>query len=439
MYKKSRAKNTSRNNFKGGNRRKSGKKSPKKFINPEKFINLEVEKLEQKPHFDESVNFADFDFSEIILENLAKNGFKHPSEIQKIAIPLALAGRDIVGLSNTGTGKTIAFILPILNGLGAQKNPEKLDLRRESLEKSRKTAKKSALILAPTRELAQQISEEFKKFSEKSGVRSALLVGGMNIGGQFRDLKRRPQMIIGTPGRVKDHIDRGSLDLSKVEFFVLDEADRMLDMGFVNDIREIASLLPENRQTFCFSATFDKRVEKIATDFMKNPEIISTSVNQSAKHIHQNIVEFTDLEHRKNLLFEILARNEVKKIVIFGETKSGVQKLNDELEQNGFSSRSIHGDKNQAQRTRAIKAFRNGNADILVATDVAARGLDIPDVSHVINFDTPNSYEDYIHRIGRTGRGGKSGSALTFVKAKKPQDPEVKISNNPRGKASFRK
>ena len=203
MYKKSRAKNTSRNNFKGGNRRKSGKKSPKKFINPEKFINLEVEKLEQKPHFDESVNFADFDFSEIILENLAKNGFNHPSEIQKTAIPLALTGRDIVGLSNTGTGKTIAFILPILNGLGAQKNPEKLDLRRESLEKPRKTAKKSALILAPTRELAQQINEEFKKFSEKSGVRSALLVGGMNIGGQFRDLKRRPQMIIGTPGRVK--------------------------------------------------------------------------------------------------------------------------------------------------------------------------------------------------------------------------------------------
>ena len=436
MYKKSHA-NKSRNNFKGGsNRRKSGRKAPKKYINPEKFINRNVIEVEEKPHFDESVNFADFAFVPVIQANLAKNNFKHPSEIQKKAIPLALEGRDIIGLSNTGTGKTIAFALPILNGLISKAQPQDgvLDLR-ESAKKQPRKASKMALILAPTRELAQQINEEFRKFSDKTGVHSALLVGGMNIGAQFRDLRRKPQMLIGTPGRVKDHIERGSIDLSKIEFFVLDEADRMLDMGFVNDIREIISQLPENRQTFCFSATFDARVQKITSDFMKNPEMISVSQNQTAEHIHQDIVEFTDMEDRKNLLFEILARNEVKKIVIFGETKFGVQRLSDELEKNGFSSRSIHGDKNQAQRTRAIKAFRTGAADILVATDVAARGLDIPDVSHVINFDTPQSYEDYIHRIGRTGRGGKAGSALTFVSKMGAKEPkEAVVGVNPRRK-----
>lgn len=429
-----------KHNFKRKNFAKSrgGSRKAKQFIPMEKFINRSPIALDEKPAFDEAARFTDFELKSVILDNLKKNKFTNPSEIQKQTIPLALAGKDIIGLSNTGTGKTIAFLLPILNGLMRKNTPQKdgvLDLRAESIEKQNRDFK-SALILAPTRELAQQIDEEFRKFSAKTGVRSVLLVGGVRIGGQFRDLRRRPQMIIGTPGRVKDHIDRGSLDLSKTAFFVLDEADRMLDMGFVNDIRTVASLLPENRQTFCFSATFDKRVEKITEDFMKNPEMVKMSVNQSAEHIHQDVVEFENHDDRHEKLVEILNRDEVQKTVIFGETKHGVQKLSDKLGEHGFSTRAIHGDKNQAERKRAITAFKNHSAEILVATDVAARGLDIKDVSHVINFDTPQSYEDYVHRIGRTGRGGKGGSALTFVK-KIEEDFEPKISNNPRRKKHF--
>lgn len=429
-WRKMQKKNFSRG--RGGSRRR-GRKISKENIAVKKFINLNPTPIEEKPAFDENFLFEDFALKSQILTNLAENNFKNPSEIQKQTIPLALEKRDIIGLSNTGTGKTIAFLLPILNGLMRKNSPQKdgvLDLRKDSIEKENREHK-SALILAPTRELAQQIEEEFRKFSPKTGVRSALLVGGMRIGGQFRDLRRRPQMIIGTPGRVKDHIDRGSLNLSKVKFFVLDEADRMLDMGFVNDIIKIAELLPKERQTFCFSATFDKRVEKITSDFMKDPEIVKMSVNQSAEHIHQDVVEFENKDEKHEKLLEILRREEVRKTVIFGDTKHGVQKLSDKLGEYGFSTRAIHGDKDQRERRRAINAFKSHAAEILVATDVAARGLDISGVSHVINFDTPQSYEDYIHRIGRTGRGGKSGSAITFV-AKNLDEFEPKIANNPR-------
>ena len=420
----------------GGGRRnnKTGNRGKKAYINPEKFVNKNVVIKEEKPQFDESVKFADFNFVSQIDQNLEKTGFVHPSEIQKLAIPVALTGRDVIGLANTGTGKTIAFLLPIINAMLNQKsvNSEVLDLT--SGAKPAKKRFKSALILAPTRELAQQINEEFKKFGAKTGLHSALLVGGVNIGGQFRDLRRRPQIIIGTPGRVMDHIGRGSLSLNTVSFFVLDEADRMLDMGFVNDIREIAASLPDDKQTFCFSATFNDSVRKITDDFMDNPETISTSVNQTSDHIYQDVIEFSSKEDRKAQLMNLLSKDEFDKVIIFGETKFGVQRLSDELEKNGISSRAIHGDKNQGQRNRAIRQFKNNEANVLVATDVAARGLDIPNVSHVINFDTPQTYDDYIHRIGRTGRGGKSGSAFTFIPAR---DQRVVLNNNPR--RSFKK
>ena len=420
----------------GGGRRnnKTGNRGKKAYINPEKFVNKNVVIKEEKPQFDESVKFADFNFVSQIDQNLEKTGFVHPSEIQKLAIPVALTGRDVIGLANTGTGKTIAFLLPIINAMLNQEsvNSEVLDLT--SGAKPAKKRFKSALILAPTRELAQQINEEFKKFGAKTGLHSALLVGGVNIGGQFRDLRRRPQIIIGTPGRVMDHIGRGSLSLNTVSFFVLDEADRMLDMGFVNDIREIAASLPDDKQTFCFSATFNDSVRKITDDFMDNPETISTSVNQTSDHIYQDVIEFSSKEDRKAQLMNLLSKDEFDKVIIFGETKFGVQRLSDELEKNGISSRAIHGDKNQGQRNRAIRQFKNNEANVLVATDVAARGLDIPNVSHVINFDTPQTYDDYIHRIGRTGRGGKSGSAFTFIPAR---DQRVILNNNPR--RSFKK
>lgn len=421
------------NKPRGGGRNSGGRgnsRRKKAIINPERFINKNTIKAEdQGSQFDESVNFADFNLDEKIQRNLRRAGFVHPSQIQNMAIPPALEGTDVIGLANTGTGKTIAFLLPILNALlhEKQNNPEVLDLSEGS--NNRKPGRKSALILAPTRELAQQINDEFRKFSEKTGIYSALLVGGMNIGAQFRELRRKPQVIIGTPGRVMDHIKRGSLNLSSISFFVLDEADRMLDMGFVNDIKEIAASLSDDKQTFCFSATFNDQVKSITNGFMKDPVLVSAIVNQTSDHIYQDVVRYEGKDNKKDQLIEILETEAADKVIIFGETKFGVQRLSDELDKHGIRTKAIHGDKNQAQRNRAIKSFKNNEVDVLVATDVAARGLDIPNVSHVINYETPQSYDDYVHRIGRTGRGGKTGIALTFVPEKQA---EVQAANNPR-------
>jgi ATP-dependent RNA helicase RhlE len=247
---------------------------------------------------------------------------------------------------------------------------------------------------------------------------SVLLVGGVNITPQLRGLARRPHVIIGTPGRIKDHIDRGSLKLHGIDWFVLDEADRMLDMGFVNDIRTIASLLPAKKQTLCFSATFNDGIKKIAQDFMRSPELISVKVTETNDHIYQDIVHYNDPDHKKELLINMLSNEEFEKVIVFGETKFGVQRLSDNIDKLGISSRAIHGNKSQSQRNRALADFKTNKARVLVATDVAARGLDIPNVSHVINFDTPQTYDDYVHRIGRTGRGGKTGKALTFIERK---------------------
>ena len=244
---------------------------------------------------------------------------------------------------------------------------------------------------------------------------STVVVGGVNIDRQIRDLKRRPHIIIGTPGRLNDLLNRGALRLTDISVFVLDEADRMLDMGFVNDIRKIASILPEDRQTLCFSATMTPTIQTLVHDFMKNPEVVSVRTGETSDHVEQDIMEAHDKAHKIELLEALLQKDEFEKVLVFGETKFGVQRLSDNLRKSGIPSEAIHGNKSQSQRQRALKAFKTDNVKVLVATDVAARGLDIPDVTHVINFDQPNSYDDYVHRIGRTGRGGKTGKALTFV------------------------
>jgi len=343
--------------------------------------------------------FNDFDLNNIIATNLETAGFIAPSPVQDKAIPLILAGKDVIGLANTGTGKTAAFMLPILN---------KLATKRQS---------SSVLIMAPTRELAQQIDAEFRKFSAGMKLYSAVCVGGINIGPQIRQLQRGPHIIIGTPGRLKDLMDRKMINTDTITTLVLDEADRMLDMGFINDIKDIIGRLPsENRQTLCFSATMSEGVKKITRDFMRNPELVSVKVNETNNHIYQDIIEFIDDNHKKDQLIGLLKKDDFAKVIVFGETKYGVQRLSDSLRQQGIQSSAIHGNKSQGQRHRALKAFANNEVTVLIATDVASRGLDIPDVSHVINFDLPQSYDDYIHRIGRTGRGGKQGTALTFVK-----------------------
>lgn len=388
-------------NYRKSNSKFRGKRNTrsKQRINPAQFINKNIAEKTTATKYVPTNLFNDFDLNNIIATNLEAAGFIAPSPVQDKAIPLILAGKDVIGLANTGTGKTAAFMLPILN---------KLATKRQS---------SSVLIMAPTRELAQQIDAEFRKFSAGMKLYSAVCVGGINIGPQIRQLQRGPHIIIGTPGRLKDLMDRKMINTDTITTLVLDEADRMLDMGFINDIKDIIGRLPsENRQTLCFSATMSEGVKKITRDFMRNPELVSVKVNETNNHIYQDIIEFIDDNHKKDQLIGLLKKDDFAKVIVFGETKYGVQRLSDSLRQQGIQSSAIHGNKSQGQRNRALKAFANNEVTVLIATDVASRGLDIPDVSHVINFDLPQSYDDYIHRIGRTGRGGKQGTALTFVK-----------------------
>ena len=371
----------------------------KQYINPDMFVNKHIREKNQAPTHEIEHTFKDFAFNRTLEANLETTGFTAPSPIQDKTIPLAMTGRDVIGLANTGTGKTAAFLLPILHKLSSTR------------------AINSVLIMAPTRELAQQIDAEFRKFSVGMKLYSAVCVGGVNISGQIRQLKRGPHIIIGTPGRLKDLMNRGMIRTDAMDTLVLDEADRMLDMGFVHDIRMIASQLPvEGRQTLCFSATMSDGVKMITHDFMQNPELISVKVNETNDHIYQDVVHFNDDEHKKETLVSMLKQSEFEKVIIFGETKFGVQRLSDKLAKEGIAADAIHGNKSQGQRNRSLTAFKSNQTNVLVATDVAARGLDIPNVSHVINFDTPQSYDDYVHRIGRTGRAGKNGTALTFIR-----------------------
>jgi len=383
-------------NRSSGGRPQRSKGNRKAYIHPSKFINR-TPKTAETVQYEPTHAFNDFALADQVKRNLEKTGFTAPSAIQDQAIPLVLEGKDVIGLANTGTGKTAAFLLPILTHL--TKNPER----------------GSVLIMAPTRELAQQINDEARRFSEGMRIYTTVVVGGTNIERQIRDLKRGPHIIIGTPGRLNDLLNRRALNLDNINHFVLDEADRMLDMGFINDIRKIASLLPSERQTLCFSATITPTIQSLIHDFMKNPETVSVRTGETSDHVVQDIIESGDKLHKQEILRDMLGKDEFEKVLVFGETKFGVQRLADHLTKDGIPSEAIHGNKSQSQRQRALHAFKSNKVRVLIATDVAARGLDIPNVSHVINFDTPATYEDYVHRIGRTGRGGASGIALTFV------------------------
>lgn len=377
-----------------------GRGAQKKYINPSKFINRATPKAEEVAYVSEN-KFSDFNFNSQLQHNINKKGYESTSSIQDQAIPHIMAGKDVIGLANTGTGKTAAFLLPIIE-------------RQTGI-----TLRPSVLIIAPTRELAQQIDEQFREFSQGLGLYSALVVGGVPVDRQIRDLKRRPNFIIGTPGRLKDLMNRRYVNLENVNTLVLDEADRMLDMGFLPDIRAIVTAMPSDRQTLLFSATITPEISAIVNNFTKDPVTVSVRTSETNEHIEQDVVEARDKAHKVELLTEMLKGQDYERVLVFGETKFGVQRLSDFLDNSGISSVAIHGNKNQSQRARALKQFKDGRVRVMVATDVAARGLDIPNVSHVINFDTPQTYEDYIHRIGRTGRGGASGNALTFIETRR--------------------
>ncbi len=362
-----------------------------------RFINKAVI-VEEAPHFVPEHKFADFAIDERLKQNIIKKGYTDPTPIQDRSIPHALRGSDVVGIANTGTGKTAAFLIPLIN---------KVLLNRDE----------RVLIMVPTRELAVQINDELRGFTPGLQIYAATCVGGASIVPQMSDLRRKPQFVIGTPGRLKDLLERRALNLSTFTTAVLDEADRMLDMGFIADMRTILSLLPAPRHTLFFSATLSTEIERLIGEFLNEPVRISVKTRETSATIEQDIVRVPRGSNKLDILHDLLVQPEFNKVLIFGRTKHGVEKLSKTLTDRGFKAESIHGNKTQNKRQKALDLFKRDHVQILVATDVAARGLDIAGVSHVINYDLPSSHEDYIHRIGRTGRAGKKGKALTFIEA----------------------
>lgn len=344
------------------------------------------------------ITFSDLNIAKPILTALDRVGYTNPTPIQEQAIPFALQGRDLLLSAQTGSGKTAAFVIPVLDRLS----------RATSFDKLTK-----ALILTPTRELAQQVHDSVRTYSkDMRGLFCVPLVGGAPYNGQITALRKGVQVIVATPGRLLDHIKAGRVDLSNLEVLVLDEADRMLDMGFADDINDILKAAPDSRQTIMCSATWDGPVGKIAASFTKNPERVSIKVESA--HIEEKVYYCDDFDHKNRLLDEIVCDKDMEQIIIFAATKRSTEKLAKQLQEAGHKASFLHGDLPQSKRNRIVQDLRNGKCKILVATDVAARGLDVPAISHVINYDLPRQTEDYVHRIGRCGRAGRTGIAISL-------------------------
>ncbi len=339
--------------------------------------------------------FADFGLHSIIEKNIAAKGYSAPSPIQDQVIHKLLAGQDVIGLASTGTGKTAAFLLPII-------------------QKIITDSSQKAIIITPTRELALQIMDEGRAFARGTRCYFSLVIGGVPIFRQVRELRRDPQIVVGTPGRIKDLVERKALFLNQYKTIVLDEVDRMLDMGFIHDISYIISLLPHQRHSLFFSATMTPKAKIVAERFLNNPTTVEVASQKASTNVDQDIVRVAG-QNKVDLLHDLLIKPGFDKVLVFGRTKHGMERLYKQLRDRGFETATIHGNKSQSQRQRALDAFKKNRIRILLATDVASRGIDIDNVSHVINFELPETYEDYIHRIGRTGRADKTGVALTFI------------------------
>ncbi len=343
----------------------------------------------------ETGSFDGFRLSGALVQNINRSGYKNPTPVQKLVIPHVLAGRDVVGVAQTGTGKTAAFLLPII-------------------EQSMHDSKRKTLIIAPTRELAGQIFSELKKFSAGVSYYGALCVGGMPMGRQIDALRRNHQCVVGTPGRLKDLERQRVLFFDAFSVVVLDEVDRMMDMGFIRDIEYIMGKTRKDRQTLFFSATIAEDVKRIMQKFLKDPVHVTVEQTKPSEQVNQDIVR-TRGKDKVEILHEMLIQREFSKVLLFGRTKWGVERLSKQLATRGFRVAVIHGNKRQSQRDRALEEFKRSRVQLLLATDVASRGIDVSDITHVINYDPPDTYDEYIHRIGRTGRAGKTGSAITFV------------------------
>ena len=350
-------------------------------------------------------SFEQLDLAANLLRAVSEEGYKTPTDIQVQAIPVILAGKDVMGAAQTGTGKTASFTLPMLQRLEIHAN--------SSASPARHSVR--ALILVPTRELAIQVYESVKAYGKYSLLRSTVIYGGVNIDTQIEALRSGVEILVATPGRLMDHLQQKNLVLSKVEIFVLDEADRMLDMGFLPDIKQIIELLPEKRQNLMFSATFSEEIKKLASKILINPASIEVAKQNSVSDLISHVLYPVDTKLKQEFLVDLISQQALQQVLIFTRTKHSADRLAQQLSRRNITCAAIHGDRNQLQRTKALEEFKQGLVRVLVATDVAARGLDIEELTHVINFELPGNPEDYVHRIGRTGRAGRKGTAISLV------------------------
>jgi ATP-dependent RNA helicase RhlE len=342
-----------------------------------------------------------------LLRAVAEQGYTQPTPIQVQAIPVVLAGRDLLGAAQTGTGKTAAFTLPILQRLAGDANASHSPARHPI----------RVLIITPTRELAMQVHEDVRTYGKYTQVRSTLVYGGVGIQPQIAELRRGVDILVATPGRLLDHVQQKTVDLRQVSILVLDEADRMLDMGFIHDIRRILALLPSQRQNLLFSATFPEEIRKLAASFMKNPATVEVARRNTPAELVAQVAHPVDAARKRELLAHLVKTNDWRQVLVFVKTKHGANRLAQQLVRSGIEADAIHGNKSQGARTRALAQFKAGEMRVLVATDIAARGLDIEALPHVVNYDLPHVAEDYVHRIGRTGRAGTEGEAVSLVSA----------------------
>ena len=382
----------------------------------------------------ENTSFESLGLRPELLRAVAEQGYTHPTPIQRQSIPIVLSGTDVMASAQTGTGKTAGFTLPLLHrlcaGLPVQEEPSdasaneptstgkpKPILRKTDTKLRRKDHRRPlrALIVTPTRELAAQVGENVAAYSKYLPIRSAVIFGGVKINPQIAKLRQGVDILIATPGRLLDHVSQQTVDLSQVEILVLDEADRMLDMGFIHDIRKILALVSEERQTLLYSATFSRPIRKLADSFLRSPELVEVARSNSAAETVDQVVYLVDRVRKSELLSFIIGSRNWRQVLVFTRTKHGANRLTKHLQKDGLTAAAIHGNKSQGARTRALAAFKSGDVRVLVATDIAARGLDIDLLPHVVNFELPNVAEDYVHRIGRTGRAGNEGQAVSLV------------------------
>ena len=350
------------------------------------------------------MSFEKLGLNKHLLKAIAEQGYDTPTPIQEQAIPTILKRKDVLAGAQTGTGKTAGFTLPMLELLSRAKPSQ-----------GKHTHQIKALILTPTRELATQVEESIRLYGKHLPYKSTVIFGGVKINPQLVALRKGVDIVVATPGRLLDHISQKTIDLKHVDFLILDEADRMLDMGFINDIRKVIAVLPKERQTLLFSATYSDAIKKLSNTLLKSPILIEVARANTSSEIVQQAVYHVDKERKRELLTHLIKEGDWKQVLVFTRTKHGANRLSEQLEKDGITSAAIHGNKSQNARTKALADFKKGSVRILVATDIAARGIDIDQLPHVVNYELPNVSEDYIHRIGRTGRAGNAGEAISLV------------------------